>query len=155
MKNVRIFFLALVAFFSLVALCGAEPFRWRAATEEGKLVITVEIAGGYYLNLDQLLTEIKDAEGKLPPVVSLPPKQEINDPVMGKTAILPQGKWRWVYGGNPPYRVRISFQGCKKAAPGEPAICLMPEEIVLSGNSTPLQKAEKRLSVNSIMTGKS
>ena len=144
MKNVRIFFLALVAFFALAALSGAEPFRWRAATEEGKLVITVEIAGGYYLNLDQLLTEIKDAEGKLPPVVSLPPKQEINDPVMGKTAILPQGKWRWVYGGNPPYRVKISFQGCKKAAPGEPAICLMPEEIVLSGNSTPLQKAEKK-----------
>ena len=144
MKNVRKFFLALAVFFSLAVLCGAEPFRWRAATEEGKLVITVEIAGGYYLNLDQLLTEIKDAEGKLPPVVSLPPKQEINDPVTGKTAILPQGKWRWVYGGRAPYRVKISFQGCKKAAPGEPAICLMPEELTLMGAETPLAKAESK-----------
>ena len=127
-----------------LAVLGGAPFEWKASAENGQLVISVKVAPGYYLSLDSLLTEIKDGKGVLPPVVSLPPKQEITDPVAGKSAILPEGTWRWVYGGIPPYQVKISFQGCKKAAPGEPAICLMPEELVLSGELSPLQRTESK-----------
>ena len=132
-------------FFLALSVNGAEaPFQWKSETVNGQLQITVRIADGYYLSLDSLLTEIKDGKGVLPPVVSLPPKQEINDPESGKTPILGQGVWKWVYGGVPPYQVKISFQGCKKGAPGEPALCLMPEELTLAGGApTPLAAAEE------------
>ena len=136
-------YITLILILSCFVSATGAPFEWKAETVEGQLAVTVRIEAGYYLNLDSLLTEIKDAQGKLPPVVSLPPKQEINDPETGKTLILPQGTWRWVYGGTPPYQVKISFQGCKKAAPGEPPVCLMPEELTLAGGTpTPLAAAE-------------
>ena len=138
-------------FFYLAVLlisCGmsgvfASPFEWKAETVKGELVVSVAVAPGYYLSLDSLLTEIKDGEGKLPPIISLPPKHEINDPETGKSLILPEGKWQWVYGGRPPYEVKISFQGCQKGAPGTPAVCLMPQELTLMGVKTPLEKVEK------------
>lgn len=139
-------FFTLCALLSL-SLWGAEPFQWKAESVNGQLVVSVAVAKGYYLNLDSVLTEIKDGRGVLPPVVSLPPKHEITDPETGKALILPEGKWRWVYGGTPPYQVKVSFQGCQKGAPGAPAICLMPAEVTLMGASTVLgseiQKVEQ------------
>ena len=127
-----------------LSLWSAEPFQWKAETVNGQLVVSVSVAKGYYLNLDSLLTEIKDGRGILPPVVSLPPKHEINDPATGKTLILPEGMWRWVYGGTPPYQVKVFFQGCRKGAPGTPSICLMPGELTLMGAPTPLERGIKK-----------
>ena len=133
----------------LTGLCccllrGGDPFVWDARTEEGKLVISVDIAPGFYLNLDMLLTQIKDASGQLPPVISLPPKKIVDDPDMGKMPILPEGTWRWVYGGTPPYRVTVSFQGCRKASPDGPAVCLMPQELRLTGDLPPAARLEEK-----------
>ena len=128
-----------------LSLWSAEPFQWKAETVNGQLVVSVSVAKGYYLNLDSLLTEIKDGRGILPPVVSLPPKHEITNPETGKALILPEGKWRWVYGGTPPYQVKVSFQGCQKGAPGAPAICLMPAEVTLMGASTVLGSEIKKV----------
>ena len=136
----RIFLLHVFLF--AAALGAAEPFEWKAETVKGQLVVSVKVTEGYYLNLDALLTKIKDGKGVLPPVVSLPPKHEIDDPETGKSLILPAGEWRWIYGGTPPYEVTISFQGCKKGAPGEAALCLMPVEMNLTGSRTPLERAE-------------
>ena len=58
---VRRFFLSLLLFSFSVLLHGAEPFEWKAETVEGQLAVTVEISPGYYLTLDTLVTEIRDA----------------------------------------------------------------------------------------------
>ena len=139
MKKLFLLFFSALLF---CCVCAAEPFNWKAETVNGQLVVTVAVAPGYYLTLDSLLTEIKDGSGKLPPVVSLPPRKEIVDPDLGKSYILPEGVWRWVYGGVPPYQVKISFQGCRKGAPGEAPLCLMPQELTLTGTATPLAAAE-------------
>ena len=136
-------------FILVFGLCGilvaeTDPFVWRAEIEAGKLVISVRVAKGHYLNLDMLQTEIADAKGQLPPILFLPPKTLISDPELGRIPILGEGNWRWVYGGTPPYRAKISFQGCRKAGPGEPAVCLMPQELRLMGENTPLRRLEKK-----------
>ena len=139
---VRRFFLCCLLLSVLMLLHGAEPFEWKAETVDGQLVVTVQVSPGYYLTLDTLVTEIKDADGKLPPVISKPPRQEINDPDTGKSFILPEGVWKWVYGGTPPYEVKVAFQGCRKGAPGEAAVCLMPQELQLTGIKKPAAELE-------------
>ena len=141
---VRRFFLCCLLLSLSVFLHGAEPFEWKAETVDGQLAVTVQISPGYYLTLDTLVTEIKDANGKLPPVISKPRRQEINDPDSGKSYILPEGVWKWVYGGTPPYQVKVAFQGCRKGAPGEAAVCLMPQELQLTGIKTPAAKLESK-----------
>ena len=136
-------------FFLVFGLCcgfaaEADPFTWRADAERGKLVISVRVAEGHYLNCDMLRIEIRDAEGQTPPFLSSPPKITIDDPDQGKIPILGEGVWRWSCGGKPPYRVKVSFQGCRKAGPGEPAVCLMPQELQLMGQTAPAPRpAEK------------
>ena len=121
------------------ALLAAEndPFAWRAETEGGKLVLSVRVAGGHYLNLDMFRAEIQDAKGRQPPLLSAPAPKLVEDPELGKIPILGEGLRRWVYGGTPPYRVKVSFQGCRKAVSGEPAVCLMPQELQLTGGPAP------------------
>ena len=136
-------FLLFMFFAAAAAVASAAPFEWKAENVNGKLVVSVKVDSGYYLALDSVLTEIKDGNGKLPPILSAPEKQWINDPDAGKTAILPAGFWQWTYGGIPPYQVKVAFQGCRKAGAGEPAICLMPQELLLTGAKTPIAAAEK------------
>ena len=129
-------------FLLVFGLCAAlaaetEPFVWRAETEGEKLVISVRIAGGHYLNCDMLRIEVRDGKGQTPPLLSSPPQKLIDDPELGKIPILGEGEWRWAYGGTPPYQAKVSFQGCRKAVSGEPAVCLMPQELQLTGGAVP------------------
>ena len=130
-------------FFLVVGLCCAvpaaetDPFVWRAENEGGKLVVSVRIAAGHYLNCDMLRIEVRDAKGQQSPLLSAPAQKVIDDPDMGKVPVLTEGVRRWVFGGTPPCRVKVSFQGCRKAAAGEPAVCLMPQELELTGESAP------------------
>ena len=123
---------------------GTDPFAWRAETEGGKLAMSVRVAKGHYLNLDMLRVEIRDAKGQTPPFLSRPSGTVIDDPEQGKIPILGEGNWRWVCGGTPPYRLKISFQGCRKAGPGEPAVCLMPQELQLMGESAPVRPLSEK-----------
>jgi hypothetical protein len=56
-KIVFIFALMLAA-----AGFAAEPFTWKAATVNGQLVVTVDVAKGYYLTLSSVLTAVMPTE---------------------------------------------------------------------------------------------
>lgn len=140
----KLLFLLVFGFCCAVSAAEADPFVWRAAIEEGKLVISVRVEKDHYLNMNMFRAGIRDAKDRTPPFLSRPPETFVDDPELGKIPVLTEGVWRWVCGGTPPYRVEVSFQGCRKAGPREPAVCLMPQELQLMGQTAPAPRpAEK------------
>ena len=115
----------LAAAFCLAAAESASPFRWSLNRSAGKVAISVMVPEKYYLSAESI--QLTGSAGAQPLQWKAP------EPVrQGDDAIYPAGKWVWTAAVSPDVvlSVKVEFQGC--TADG---LCLLPEEITLSGNA--------------------
>ncbi len=121
-------FLILVCLLSLFSARGAEtPFRWSRSMKNGKGVLGVEIQKNHYLYVDEVAftPDVKPE--------STPVSVSYRDPYLGDVRIYPEGAHRWVFALPAP--MKVAFQGCRKEADGESAICFLPNRVDFSSES--------------------
>lgn len=108
----------------------AEPFVWKADSFDDTLELTATVAPNHYFYADgSFHIEIFGKDGKPVEPVSVPEAVEIDDEFRGRNKIFPSGRWIWKFKGIPPFRGSVAYQGCRKAAGNEPALCYLPETI--------------------------
>ena len=113
----------------------AAPFEWKAETEGSRLKITATVAPKHYFYAGTLEFQVSGADGKTLAPAKAPKPVNHDDEFFGATQIYPAGKHVWVFEGTPPFRAAVSYQGCRSAGDGEPAMCYMPEDLTLAGGT--------------------
>lgn len=119
----------------------ANPFSWKTEIANGTLKIQVKIPADHYLYQKSTQITITDAADKTLEAVSAPATALHDDAFSGKVAVYPASPGSaWVYNlqGHPsPFKVTISFQGCRDRTADRAASCFMPEEktFTISGNN--------------------
>ncbi len=115
----------LAAAFCLAAAEAASAFRWSLTRSAGNAAVSVLVPETHYLSAESIhLTGSAGAQ---------PLQWKAPEPVrQGDDAIYPAGKWVWTAAVSPDavLSVKVEFQGCTTDG-----LCLMPEEITLSGNA--------------------
>ena len=99
-------------------LAAAETFSWSARAEGKTLTLTLAVPRGGYVDAGSVA--IGSAKGRLDPLAT--PESVPHD----GARIYPAGEHKWRFGGEPPFRVTVTFQGCLDG------VCLMPESVELS-----------------------
>ena len=113
----------------------AAPFEWKAETEGSRLKITATVAPKHYFYAGTLEFQVSGADGKTLAPAKAPKPVNHDDEFFGATQIYPAGKHVWIFEGTPPFRAAVSYQGCRSAGDGEPAMCYMPEDLTLAGGT--------------------
>ena len=113
-----------------------EAFSLKSIPDQNRLILSWEVAPGYYLYQDKIKVKPLKGEVKLHPL-QLPTAEENNDPIFGQTlvyktafqAILPIAKL------NSPSEIEVSYQGCS----GEAGVCYPPVNQIISLNPADFQ----------------
>lgn len=113
----------------------AAPFEWKAETEGSRLKITATVAPKHHFYAGTLEFQVSGADGKTLAPAKAPKPVNHDDEFFGATQIYPAGKHVWIFEGTPPFRAAVSYQGCRSAGDGEPAMCYMPEDLTLAGGT--------------------
>ncbi len=127
---------------TISAAADIPPFQWEAKTADDVLTVTARIAPGHYVYARSLVFQVDGADGKAAVPLKAPEAETVEDEFFGKTGIYPEGTYHWTFRGMPPFRAGVAYQGCRKAAGGESALCFMPQRLSLAGGETPLEKVE-------------
>ena len=108
----------------------ANPFVWKTQLKNDTLEIQVSIPANHYLYKKSTQFKVTDSRNKSLKVLSEPKSILHDDALSGKVAIYPSSQKNvWVYNlknGTPPFKVIISFQGCRDKTANSPATCFMP-----------------------------
>ena len=117
-----------VAAMAVRAAGEVKPFLWTAAASGDTLELTATVAPGHYFYANETFEiAISGKDGRAVVAESVPKPVDTDDEFMGKVKIFPAGKWVWKFRGVPPFSGTVDYQGCRKAAGSEPALCYMPE----------------------------
>ena len=119
-------FSLLMAAFCLFAAEGVSPFRWSLNASAGKVTVSVQVPEKHYLDAGGVRVTGSAGTQELHWIAPAPVRQ-------GETEVYPAGKWVWTAasaGDAAALSVKVEFQGCTTDG-----VCLMPEEITLSGTS--------------------
>lgn len=105
-----------------------KPFQWTAVASGDTLELTATVAPGHYFYANETFEiAISGKDGQAVVAESVPKPVDTDDEFMGQVKIFPAGKWVWKFRGVPPFSGTVDYQGCRKAAGSEPALCYMPE----------------------------
>jgi len=119
-----------------------EPFEWSISGKENIATVAVQVAPDYYLSLDSLEIAVQGADGK-----AAVPEPETADRLFNaefSQRKIGAGRHQWNFRGLAPFTANVSWQGCREAAAGQPALCLAPDSVTLGGK-TPLTAIETRV----------
>lgn len=122
----------------------AAPFEWKAETEGSQLKITATVAPEHYFYAGTLEFQVSGADGKTLSPTTAPKPVSHDDEFFGATQIYPAGKHVWLFEGVPPFRATVSYQGCRSAGDGEPAMCFLPQDLTLAGSPAPVEELVDR-----------
>lgn len=138
---------AAIAVLMLTTLLAAasSPFRWEATTAGDQLTVSLRVEAGHYLYAQSLALEVTGSDGKAASPLLTPEPENVDDPFFGRIGIYPEGSYRWTFRGMPPFQATVDFQGCRKAAGNEAALCFMPQHLALTDGETPPEEAEGAL----------
>ena len=142
MKNI---FLILALFFWGTLRAEGLPFVWESKAEKNSLIVTVRVAENHYFYRSTLVFDIRDSKNKLVYPAKIPPGQVIADDMFGQVEVYPAGTWQWVFETDGYFvKASVNFQGCRKAAAGNPGMCFMPETVNLLPGTSPAAKLEAK-----------
>ena len=136
----RRLFLLFCGVFVAAASVSAAPFEWSAGTEGSRLKVTAIVAPKHYFYAGTLELQVTGADGKTLSPMTAPKPVGYKDEFFGATQIYPAGKHVWLFEGVPPFRATVSYQGCRSADNGEPAMCFLPQELTLAGAAPTAEK---------------
>ncbi len=127
--------LGILFFFSTAAAANADtavspqPFVWACTYADGLVTVRVDIQENHYLYREQTLVQVIGANGKQVQAVKEPAPAAYNDPFSGPLQVYP-GKgccsWQFKPQDQPPFAVKIRYQGCRKKSPHAWGICYPP-----------------------------
>ena len=110
-----------------------QPFDWKSSASGDELTLTVTVAPGHYFYAgDAFRLKLSGRDGSGLEAISAPTPQEIDDEFMGRVQIYPAGTWSWKFHGTPPFSGSVRYQGCRKAAGSEPALCYRPKTVSIA-----------------------
>ncbi|MFA7185975.1 MAG: cytochrome c biogenesis protein CcdA, partial [Victivallales bacterium] len=125
-------FLLTVLFNGSIFAQFANPFVWETEVENGKLKVQAKIPAGHYLYRKSTVITVTDADNKTLKALSGPETVLHEDAFSGKVAIYPaSSESAWIYNltnHRPPFKVTVSFQGCRERTADHAANCFMPGE---------------------------
>jgi thiol:disulfide interchange protein len=110
----------------------------------------VQIPANHYLYQESTKITLKDTAGKLIKPQSIPKTVIHNDAFSGKVAVYSaSGNNVWKYDLNnyaSPFKLKITYQGCREQTKGSPASCFMPSEksFTIGADKTHKTKAENQ-----------
>ncbi|MDD5598108.1 MAG: cytochrome c biogenesis protein CcdA, partial [Victivallaceae bacterium] len=110
----------------------ANPFVWKTEVENGKLKVQVKIPRNHYLYRKSTAITVTDAANETLKALSSPETAVHEDAFSGKVAIYPaspESVWTYNLQNRPsPFKVTVSFQGCREHTADHAANCFMPGE---------------------------
>lgn len=130
MKKLLLF----LGLFSVVAVCGGEPFEWGLKVEDGVAQIELNVAAENYVYADKLQITVETGTSVLAEPLSAPvPVVELDEVTGLDTAIFPAGEYIWRYRVpvDAVVTVDIAYSGCRKSVEGRPALCYIPARLTL------------------------
>jgi thiol:disulfide interchange protein len=131
MRKYLTFIVTLLAALNVLAQF-TDPFPWNAKLENDLLKIQVSIPADHYLYEKSTRIVVADDTGKIIAPANHPKAVPHEDEILGKANIYPSAKdilWTYkVKGYNAPFKVKITYQGCRAGTASESATCFMPSE---------------------------
>ena len=131
------------------ALVSAGPFAWECRIEGNRLLVTCDIAPGYYFYRSTLVFDVRGGSGGALLPVAVPKGEVIADDMFGQVEIYTSGRRTWVFENDGPFvKASVNFQGCRKSDGKSAAMCLIPETVVLRlPGATPASRVEDKIAL--------
>ena len=141
-------------FLTFLALCcaamiSAGPFAWECRIDGNRLLVTCDIAPGYYFYRSTLVFDVRDGSGRALWPVTVPKGEVIADDMFGQVEVYTSGRKTWIFQNDGPFvRASVNFQGCRKSDEKSAAMCFMPETVVLRlPGTTPASRIEDKIAL--------